>query len=72
MENKYYLGVALPAYMFGRWETFGPVVTENFNSYTCENEMKPEAILVKPEAGGEPAMDLSGRCRRYKGRSKKA
>ena len=58
MENKYYLGVALPAYMFGRWETFGPVVTENFNSYTCENEMKPEAILVKPDVGGEPTMDF--------------
>ena len=57
MKNKYYLGVALPAFMFGKWETFGGAVTENFDSYTCENEMKPEAILVKPEVGGMPTLN---------------
>ncbi len=39
------VGVALPDSVFGAWKKYSDAITENFNSYTCENEMKPDYIL---------------------------
>ncbi len=44
-EDHFYVGVALPDHIFGKWMKYGGAITENFNSYTCENEMKPDYIL---------------------------
>ena len=56
MNNNYPIGVALPTRVFNEWDKYGKLVTDNFNSFTCENEMKPEAILVRPTNGGEPSL----------------
>ncbi len=44
-EDQFYIGVALPDHIFGKWGKYGDDITDNFNSYTCENEMKPDYIL---------------------------
>lgn len=44
-EDRFYVGVALPDGAFSKWNKIGDLVLENFNSFTCENEMKPDYVL---------------------------
>ncbi len=44
-QDMYPIGIALPQYIFDRDDSYLSVITDNFNSITCENEMKPDAIL---------------------------
>ncbi len=46
-ENNFPIGVALSGYIFENMEEFEEVILSNFNSITCENEMKPDYLLDK-------------------------
>ncbi len=46
-EENFLIGIALPNYVFSHIEQYEEVITDNFNSITCENEMKPESLLDK-------------------------
>lgn len=46
-KDRFYIGVALPDGAFSKWNKLGDTVLENFNSFTCENEMKPDYVLDK-------------------------
>lgn len=43
--DDFRIGIALPNNIFNEWSKYGTVITDNFNSFTCENEMKPDALL---------------------------
>lgn len=43
--DEFMIGVALPDGVLAEWNKYGGVITQNFNSITCENEMKPDFIL---------------------------
>ena len=43
--DSFKLGVALPNGVFYDMPTYDATVKDNFNSITCENEMKPESLL---------------------------
>lgn len=45
--DSFKLGVALPNGVFYDMSTYDATVKDNFNSITCENEMKPESLLDK-------------------------
>ena len=62
------MGIALNPSDFNNWEEIKDTITANFNSFTCENEMKPDAVLRQKEsqdglADGstykDPVIDLS-------------
>ncbi len=44
-EDDFYMGIALNPADFRNWKTISGTITDNFNSFTCENEMKPDAVL---------------------------
>ena len=44
-ENDFKIGVALPDSVFSSFKKYSDVILDNFNSFTCENEMKPDYIL---------------------------
>ncbi len=46
-EENFPIGVALPNYVFSHIEEYEQVIVDNFNSITCENEMKPDSLLDK-------------------------
>ena len=46
-EENFLIGVALPNYVFSHIEEYEQVILDNFNSITCENEMKPDSLLDK-------------------------
>ncbi len=43
--DKLYIGAAIPNFVFASSDKYSDLIMSNFNCYTCENEMKPEAIL---------------------------
>lgn len=43
-DGIFYIGVALPGSLIGNAK-FNGVITDNFNSITCENETKPDFVL---------------------------
>jgi GH35 family endo-1,4-beta-xylanase len=62
-KDSFKLGVALPNNVFNSMTDFDTAVKDNFNSITCENEMKPESLLDKeasasglPDSYYEPAV----------------
>lgn len=46
-EENFYIGIALSNYVFSHMEEYEQVILDNFNSITCENEMKPDSLLDK-------------------------
>lgn len=44
-EENFPIGIALPNYVFQHMDQYEEVILDNFNSITCENEMKPDALL---------------------------
>lgn len=46
-EDNFPIGIALPDSVLRNQKTYGDVIKENFNSITCENEMKPDYLLDK-------------------------
>lgn len=44
-EENFPIGIALPRQLLVKIEDYDQVISNNFNSITCENEMKPESIL---------------------------
>lgn len=46
-QENFPVGIALPNYVFENIDTYEEVITDNFNSITCENEMKPDYLLDK-------------------------
>ncbi len=44
-DGLFKIGVALPASVINEQARYGEVITSDFNSITCENEMKPDSIL---------------------------
>lgn len=46
-EENFSIGIALPNYVFSHIEKYEEVILNNFNSITCENEMKPDSLLDK-------------------------
>ena len=61
--DAFKLGVALPNNVFNNMTAYDAAVKDNFNSITCENEMKPESLLDKdasakglPDSYYEPAV----------------
>ncbi len=44
-EDNFPVGVALPGWIFQAGAEYEELILANFNSITCENEMKPDAIL---------------------------
>ncbi len=53
-EGEFYVGVALPGSVTGNFSKYEDVVTANFNSMTCENEMKPDALLDRAANAADP------------------
>ena len=47
------IGIALPNYVFSHIEEYEQVIVDNFNSITCENEMKPDSLLDKKASQGD-------------------
>lgn len=43
--DQFKVGVALNPSDFDKWNRYGETIVENFNSFSCENEMKPDATL---------------------------
>ncbi len=43
--DNFPIGVALPNQVLNNMDEYEEVILHNFNSITCENEMKPEALL---------------------------
>ena len=56
-KDYFYIGTALPGSVFDEFEKYREVVTENFNSMTCENEMKPEFLLDRAATASCAAND---------------
>ena len=48
-KDNYPIGIALPGSVFQNIDRYKEVILKNFNSITCENEMKPD-FLLKQEA----------------------
>lgn len=48
--NYFYIGVALPNNVLQNWVRYKDVILKNFNSITCENEMKPDFMLSQSES----------------------
>lgn len=46
-EENFSVGIALPNYVFSHMDEYEQVILDNFNSITCENEMKPDSLLDK-------------------------
>jgi len=46
-EDNFLIGIALPNYVFSHIEQYEEIIADNFNSITCENEMKPDSLLDK-------------------------
>lgn len=46
-EDNFPIGVALPGFVLQNTATYGEAILNNFNSITCENEMKPDFLLDK-------------------------
>lgn len=46
-QENFSVGIALPNYVFSHIEEYEQVIVDNFNSLTCENEMKPDSLLDK-------------------------
>ncbi len=46
-QENFSVGIALPNYVFSHIEEYQQVIADNFNSITCENEMKPDSLLDK-------------------------
>ena len=46
-KDHFSVGIALPNYVFSHIEEYEQVIVDNFNSITCENEMKPDSLLDK-------------------------
>lgn len=44
-EDNFPIGVALPGFVFENMDNYEDVILNNFNSITCENEMKPDFLL---------------------------
>ncbi len=44
-QENFPIGIALSGYVIQNMDQYGEVVLGNFNSITCENEMKPDALL---------------------------
>lgn len=44
-QENFPIGIALSGYIIQNTEQYGQVILENFNSITCENEMKPDSLL---------------------------
>ncbi len=44
-KENFSIGIALPNYVFSHMEEYEKVILDNFNSITCENEMKPDSLL---------------------------
>lgn len=44
-QENFPIGIALSGYILQNTEQYGQVILENFNSITCENEMKPDSLL---------------------------
>ncbi|HKM35603.1 MAG TPA: endo-1,4-beta-xylanase [Lachnospiraceae bacterium] len=44
-QSNYPIGIALPNTVFQNIVMFEDVIVKNFNSITCENEMKPDFVL---------------------------
>lgn len=49
-KDDFYMGIALNPNDFNNWSEIGETITANFNSFTCENEMKPDAVLRQKES----------------------
>jgi len=49
-KDDFYMGIALNPSDFNNWNEIGDTITANFNSFTCENEMKPDAVLRQKES----------------------
>lgn len=49
-QDDFYMGIALNPNDFKNWDEIKDTITANFNSFTCENEMKPDAILRQKES----------------------
>ena len=65
-EDCFKIGVALPATMF-RNDRYMELVKQQFNSFTFENEMKPDALLNRdatqkgyPDTNTEPVLNFGG------------
>lgn len=46
-QDNFPIGIALPEYVFDNRKQYEEVILDNFNSITCENEMKPDYLLDK-------------------------
>lgn len=46
-RDNFPIGIALPDYVFENMEQYKEIILDNFNSITCENEMKPDYLLDK-------------------------
>ena len=44
-QENFPIGIALSGYILQNTEKYGQVILDNFNSITCENEMKPDSLL---------------------------
>ena len=44
-QENFPIGIALSGYILQNTEQYGQVILENFNSITCENEIKPDSLL---------------------------
>lgn len=44
-EDNFPIGIALPNLVLKKPDAYEEVICSNFNSITCENEMKPDALL---------------------------
>lgn len=67
-RDDFHMGIALNPSDFNNWDEIKGTITANFDSFTCENEMKPDAVLRQKEsqdglADGstykEPVVDFS-------------
>ncbi len=51
-QDNYPIGVALPRNAFSKGEIYIDNILKNYNSITCENEMKPDSILDQSKSKG--------------------
>lgn len=49
-RDDFHMGIALNPSDFSNWSEIGKTITANFDSFTCENEMKPDAVLRQKES----------------------
>lgn len=49
-KDDFYMGIALNPSDFSNWDNIKETITANFNSFSCENEMKPDAVLRQKES----------------------